>query len=88
MPAIPAAVAIWATVAASAATIAATGYELAQPKNTPTAAPSQTQQNQQALEASYAQAEQMRKRQGAASTILTGPQGTTGQPSVFKTTLG
>ena len=38
--------------------------------------------------AAYAQAESMKKRRGAASTILTSPLGVTNQPNVKKTTLG
>jgi hypothetical protein len=47
-----------------------------------------TQSSDTTEAAAYAQAEAMRKRRGAASTILTGPQGDMGTPQTMKTQLG
>ncbi len=41
-----------------------------------------------AQQAAYAEAESLRKRRGAASTILTGPSGVTSTPTTMKTRLG
>ena len=45
-------------------------------------------QDKQSLNAAYAEAQKMRKRQGASSTILTGPLGATGSPQTTQATLG
>jgi hypothetical protein len=44
--------------------------------------------DKQALEAAYAQAEQMRKRRGSSSTILTGPLGVQTPPTTTQAQLG
>jgi|WetSurMetagenome_2_1015567.scaffolds.fasta_scaffold1049966_1 hypothetical protein len=43
---------------------------------------------QESQEAAYAEAERLRKRHGASSTILTGPLGITQAAQTSKTTLG
>lgn len=49
---------------------------------------SATERSRQSLEAAYAQAQILRQRRGAASTILTGPQGVTQPAQTVKATLG
>jgi hypothetical protein len=44
--------------------------------------------NRRAMAAAYAQAQNVAKRRGFASTILTGPQGVTASPDLAKTVLG
>lgn len=50
--------------------------------------PSATEQSRLALEAAYAQAENLRHRRGASSTILTGPLGVTEPAQTVKSQLG
>jgi len=73
---------------AAVASTATTLISAATAPSAPVATDDSKKQSQQALEASYAQAQLLRKRQGTASTILTGPQGVTNQPQTMKTTLG
>jgi len=54
----------------------------------PTATESAQQQAQAAQAAALAQANALTKRRGMASTILTGPQGSTGTPATEHATLG
>ena len=77
-------------VALAAAGTATSIYELASAPKAPEApSPTQTtQQNQQSLEAAYAQADILKQRRGAASTILTGPQGTQSPSTTLKASLG
>lgn len=58
--------------------------------STPTPAPSVSAEdiNEASKEAARKEAEAMRKRRGMQSTILTGPEGLTGEAPVLKTALG
>ena len=47
-----------------------------------------TDDDAEVKEAARLEAENLRKRRGMASTILSGPQGVTDQPSLIKATLG
>jgi hypothetical protein len=78
-------------MAASAIFAAGTSiYSLAKgaPEAPGSPAPSKSEQSRQALEAAYAQAQLLRQRRGAASTILTGPLGVSTPPQTIKATLG
>ncbi len=73
-------------------TAASTAVSLVSAFKTPKApsmpAPSAQDQSRQSLEAAYAQAENLRHRRGASSTILTGPLGVTQPAQTVKATLG
>ncbi len=54
----------------------------------PAITPAVTDDSAAVKEAARLEAERMRKRRGIASTILTGPEGLTTEPSLLRTTLG
>jgi pantothenate kinase len=75
-----------ATAVSAVASVASTVYSVTRPSphKPKTIMPTDTTAEQ----AAYAEAEQMRKRRGAASTMLTGPGGVQGQPTTLKSQLG
>jgi hypothetical protein len=85
-PAVLGTVALWTTIAASAATVGTTLYGMAKGAPTPPAAPKDSARA--ATEAAYAAYNQARARKGAASTILTGPMGVTQPQQTTHATLG
>ncbi len=73
-------------LATAATTIGTSAYTIAtQPKKPE---PPILGKPEDPMKAAYAEMEAVRKRKGAASTILTGPEGVMGQPSTLKATLG
>ncbi len=76
----------YAMIAAMVASTAVSVYStMNAPK--PPGAPAEVSDTR-AEEAAYAQAQALRKRQGGASTILTGPMGVTSPGTTLKTQLG
>lgn len=77
--------------ASTATTIGTTIYEaVSQPSapQAPTTSETATQQAQASQAAALAEAQAMTRRRGLASTILTGPQGTTAPAATQRATLG
>lgn len=82
----PATWAIITGIATAATSIGSTVYSAAtQPKKPE---PPLLGKPEDPMKAAYAEMEAIRKRKGAASTILTGPEGVMGQPSTLKAQLG
>ncbi|MGA2160045.1 MAG: hypothetical protein ABSG90_12645 [Dehalococcoidia bacterium] len=76
----------YAAVTAAAATVTGTTYTLMSAPKMPTLPAQPSSADTEA--AAYAQAIESRKRQGAASTILTSPLGVGGTPQTQRATLG
>lgn len=77
----------WAIPAASLATSLGTSlYTILTAPGAPK--PPDPLRREDPMKAAYAEMQAIRKRKGAASTILTGPEGSLGQASTLKTQLG
>lgn len=68
----------WIIAGATVASTATSIYAAAKTPKAPTVITDSATQSKESVEAAYAQSESLRKRRGAASTILTGPQGVSG----------
>ena len=86
MPVVPIALGVMAAASAGTAIYQATNTPKA--PNAPSTADIASQQARASEAAAMAQAKALKSRRGLASTILTSPLGTAGQPSVGRATLG
>jgi hypothetical protein len=86
-PAVMGTVALWSTIAASAASVGSSIYGMV--KGAPSLPAPSKDSARAATEAAYAAYNQARARRGASSTILTGPAGVAPQAQqATRTTLG